>query len=44
MGLLRAVLDAWRAEVSKTGAPTLNMDEAFGLLGVPTGSDVSGAH
>lgn len=39
VGLLRAVLDGWRLEVTKTGEKGLNMDEAYQLMGLPVGAD-----
>ena len=39
VGLLRAVLDAWRAELVKTDEPTVSPDESFVVLGIPAGSD-----
>ena len=39
VGLLRSVLDHWRAEMEKTGEEALNTDEAYGILGIATGSD-----
>jgi len=39
VGLLRAVLDAWRLEVTKTGEKGVSMDEAYGIIGLPVGAD-----
>lgn len=39
VGLLRAVLDAWRAELVKGEEPTASPDEAYAVLGLPVGAD-----
>ncbi len=39
VGLLRSVLDAWRAELEKTGSVQLHTDEAYAILGLPPSSD-----
>jgi DnaJ family protein C protein 13 len=39
VGLLRAVLDAWRAELVKTDEPAVSAEESFAVLGIAAGSD-----
>ena len=39
VALLRAVLDAWRLEVVKTGEKGVSLDEAYGIMGLPVGAE-----
>ena len=39
VGVMRSVLDAWRAEMEKTGTVQLQTDEAYAILGLPLNAD-----
>lgn len=39
VGLLRAVLDAWRSELTKTEEPKGSPDDAYATLGIAVGAD-----